>query len=152
MSNEHYCVLAVVAFLVMDGREAKKALGGQPSLGDDKYVTLIRNALTQVSGLPLPNGDLHAGMIASMALDLLSAVKNHKIAHRPKDPLLLRIGIHTGNRFYQKGFSLLFALFGDGHFRLDELPINGVPLAFQVPSWLASSASLCPVTASSATR
>lgn len=31
-----------------------------------------------------------------MALDLLSAVKNHQISHRPKDPLLLRIGIHTG--------------------------------------------------------
>lgn len=51
----------------------------------------------QVSGLPLPNGDAHAGMIASMALDLLSAVKNHRVSHRPKDPVLLRIGIHTGN-------------------------------------------------------
>lgn len=52
----------------------------------------------QVSGLPLPNGDAHAGMIASMALDLLSAVKNHRVFHRPKDPVLLRIGIHTGNK------------------------------------------------------
>jgi guanylate cyclase, other len=50
----------------------------------------------QVSGLPLLNGDRHAGEIASMALDLLQAVKNYKISHRPKDPLLLRIGIHTG--------------------------------------------------------
>ena len=53
----------------------------------------------QVSGLPIRNGDRHAGEIASMALDLLQAVKNYKISHRPKDPLLLRIGIHTGDPF-----------------------------------------------------
>lgn len=31
-----------------------------------------------------------------MALDLLSAVKMHTIAHRPNETLKLRIGIHTG--------------------------------------------------------
>lgn len=40
--------------------------------------------------------DRHAGEIASMSLDLLEAVKNHRIAHRPNDILKLRIGIHTG--------------------------------------------------------
>lgn len=50
----------------------------------------------QVSGLPIRNGDRHAGEIASMALDLLSAVRNHSIAHRPNETLKLRIGIHTG--------------------------------------------------------
>lgn len=42
------------------------------------------------------NGDKHAGEIASMALDLLSAVTKHTIAHRPNETLKLRIGIHTG--------------------------------------------------------
>lgn len=50
----------------------------------------------QVSGLPVRNGDLHAGHIASMALDLLEAVRSHRIKHRPNERVLLRIGIHTG--------------------------------------------------------
>lgn len=32
-----------------------------------------------------------------MSLNLLEAVKNHKIRHRPNDTLKLRIGIHTGD-------------------------------------------------------
>lgn len=48
-----------------------------------------------VSGLPIKNGG-HAGEIASMALDLLQAVKNHRISHRPNETLKLRIGIHSG--------------------------------------------------------
>lgn len=51
--------------------------------------------ILKVSGLPLKN-DSHAGEIASMSLELLEAVKNHRIAHRPNDTLKLRIGIHTG--------------------------------------------------------
>lgn len=31
-----------------------------------------------------------------MALDMLGAVSNYRIAHRPNDILKLRIGIHTG--------------------------------------------------------
>lgn len=49
-----------------------------------------------VSGLPIKNEARHAGEIASMALDLLKAVNNYQIAHRPKDKLQLRIGIHSG--------------------------------------------------------
>lgn len=51
----------------------------------------------QVSGLPIRNGDRHAGEIASMSLDLLDAVKNYRVIHRPEETLQLRIGIHTGN-------------------------------------------------------
>lgn len=50
----------------------------------------------QVSGLPIRNNDRHVGEIASMALELLNAVKSHKISHRPNEILKLRIGIHTG--------------------------------------------------------
>jgi guanylate cyclase len=49
-----------------------------------------------VSGLPIVNGNRHVGEIASMALDLLQAVTNHHISHRPNEILKLRIGIHTG--------------------------------------------------------
>lgn len=53
----------------------------------------IRN---QVSGLPIKNDIRHVGEIASMSLDLLTAVRQHKISHRPNETLKLRIGMHTG--------------------------------------------------------
>jgi len=52
-----------------------------------------------VSGLPLHNETekyRHVGEIASMALELLQAVTNHRISHRPNETLKLRIGMHTG--------------------------------------------------------
>lgn len=51
--------------------------------------------LSQVSGLPIRN-DNHAGEIASMALELLQAVRSHRISHRPNEILKLRIGMHCG--------------------------------------------------------
>ncbi len=49
-----------------------------------------------VSGLPLRNGDQHAGEIASMSLHLLSAILSFKIRHMPEESMQLRIGIHSG--------------------------------------------------------
>lgn len=46
----------------------------------------------KVSGLPIQNDNRHVGEIASMSLDLLSAVRQHKISHRPNETLKLRIG------------------------------------------------------------
>ena len=49
-----------------------------------------------VSGLPVRNGIRHACEIARTSLQLLKAVSNFEIRHRPGDQLKLRIGIHTG--------------------------------------------------------
>lgn len=60
-------------------------------------VETIGDAYMVVSGLPILNGDNHAGEIATMSLDLLSCVKSFKIRHAPTQQLQLRIGIHTGS-------------------------------------------------------
>lgn len=49
-----------------------------------------------VSGLPIRNGDQHAGEIATMSLHLLEAVEKFQIKHRPNESVKLRIGIHSG--------------------------------------------------------
>lgn len=53
-----------------------------------------------VSGLPIRNGDNHAGEIASMALELLESITAFKIRHKPNQTLKLRIGIHTGRYIF----------------------------------------------------
>lgn len=59
-------------------------------------VETIGDAYMVVSGLPIRNGNIHAGEIASMSLHLLEAIREFKIRHRPEDTLKLRIGIHSG--------------------------------------------------------
>ncbi|XP_077988132.1 retinal guanylyl cyclase 2-like [Glandiceps talaboti] len=60
-------------------------------------VETIGDAYMVVSGLPIRNGNKHAGEIATLALDLLHASGfKFKIRHMPDKPLKLRIGLHTG--------------------------------------------------------
>ena len=60
-------------------------------------VETIGDAYMVASGLPVRNGNKHAGEICSMALDLLSAVGGFEIRHMPAKQLQLRIGVHTGD-------------------------------------------------------
>jgi len=50
-----------------------------------------------VSGLPERNGNRHAGEIARMSLDLLSATTTFKVRNKEDYRMQLRIGIHSGN-------------------------------------------------------
>lgn len=49
-----------------------------------------------VSGLPIKNGNNHAGEIASMALHLLRRIRRFELPHKPGQALQIRVGIHSG--------------------------------------------------------
>lgn len=59
-------------------------------------VETIGDAYMVVSGLPEPNGDIHAQQIARMSLKILEGVCRFEIRHRPGEKLKVRIGLHTG--------------------------------------------------------
>ncbi len=84
-------------------------------------VETIGDAYMVVSGLPLPNGDCHAGQIALLALRLLESIYSFRTQRgsRPvagggggkaAGPLLLRIGIHSGGSAGQEICITVFCL------------------------------------------
>ncbi|XP_053376167.1 atrial natriuretic peptide receptor 1-like [Mercenaria mercenaria] len=63
----------------------------------DAYkVETIGDAYLVVSGIPTRNGDLHAGIIADMSIDMIAATGKFKIKHLPDEEVQVRIGMHTG--------------------------------------------------------
>ncbi|ELT90007.1 hypothetical protein CAPTEDRAFT_179122 [Capitella teleta] len=93
-------------------------------------VETIGDAYMVVSGLPLRNGDNHAGEIASMSLHLLSAIKGYKIRHMPEEMLKLRIGIHSGSCVAGVvGLKMpRYCLFGDTVNTASRMESTGLPL------------------------
>ncbi|VDL89450.1 unnamed protein product [Schistocephalus solidus] len=64
-------------------------------------VETIGDAYMVASGLPIRNGNLHAGEVATMALELLSLSGDLVIRHLPDVPILLRMGIHSAGNSQQ---------------------------------------------------
>lgn len=59
-------------------------------------VATIGDAYFVASGVPVRNGDRHAGEICSLALRLLQAVTTLQAPHLPDETLKMRVGIHSG--------------------------------------------------------
>lgn len=96
-------------------------------------VETIGDAYMVVSGLP-ERSDQHAGNVASLALELLSAVKSFKISHRPNDTLKLRIGMHTGPVVAGVvGLAMpRYCLFGDTVNTSSRMESTGQPLKIHI--------------------
>ncbi|XP_052127251.1 guanylate cyclase 32E-like, partial [Frankliniella occidentalis] len=92
-------------------------------------VETIGDAYMVASGLPVRNGDRHAGEIASMALRILSRIRRFEVRHRQGEPLQLRIGIHSGHCVAGVvGLAMpRYCLFGDTVNTASRMESSGLP-------------------------
>ncbi|XP_033637828.1 retinal guanylyl cyclase 2-like [Asterias rubens] len=98
-------------------------------------VETIGDAYMVASGLPITNGNRHAGEIANLALDLLHVAGfKLKIRHMPETPLRLRIGIHSGQcAAGVVGLTMpRYCLFGDTVNTASRMESNGMPYRIHI--------------------
>ena len=57
-----------------------------------RQVETVGDVYVLVSGLPIRNGDRHIVEVVNCSLDLISAILNFKVPHKPSAKLPLRIG------------------------------------------------------------
>ena len=73
-------------------------------------VETIGDGYMVASGLPVPNGNRHAGEIATMALDVLHSARTFTIRHRPEEQLQIRIGMHSGTYHGKRHVFMFFII------------------------------------------
>merc|ERR1712080_157961 len=97
-------------------------------------VETIGDAYMTVSGLPLRNGDKHAGEICTTALHLITAVRTFKVPHMPDTRLRLRSGVNTGNMVAGAVGLKIPCLFGESASVASEMESGGKSSQIQVSS------------------
>ncbi|CAK6437691.1 unnamed protein product [Pipistrellus nathusii] len=97
-------------------------------------VETIGDAYMVASGLPQRNGQRHAAEIASMALDILSAVGSFRMRHMPEVPVRIRIGLHSGPCVAGVvGLTMpRYCLFGDTVNTASRMESTGLPYRIHV--------------------
>lgn len=97
-------------------------------------VETIGDAYMVVSGLPIRNGDRHAGEIASLALHLLNKISKLEIRHRPGELIQIRIGIHSGQCVAGVVGQKMprYCLFGDTVNTASRMESSGLPLKIHI--------------------
>eukprot|EP00081_Caenorhabditis_elegans_P014960 NP_494468.2 Receptor-type guanylate cyclase gcy-15 [Caenorhabditis elegans] len=112
-------------------------------------VETIADAYMVASGLPVPNGNHHAGEIASLGLALLKAVESFKIRHLPNEKVRLRIGMNSGPCVAGVvGLKMpRYCLFGDTVNTASRMESNGIRKFFWVAEPVSSLRINCSGTA-----